>query len=412
MPCPEGTASMARTVGMALVVWLARLLYRACCLFPQRRKIVLLSRQAARPLDFALLVPELSRRFPDRRIVWCCVAEIGRMSVSLMVRQIWHVATAELCLVDGYVPAVSLPKRHRSRVVQVWHALGAIKKFGYQALDTPAGRPSRIARELRMHRGYDLVIAGLPGAVPVFSEAFDVPEERIAALGLPRVDYLRSTDPALSERRRRRFARADHVIAEAFAGESEEVLARPLILYAPTFRKANADAHWLGHAVADLRRALAGANVRLAVAGHPLERAQDEAREAGAPVAFVHGVATIDLLHAASYVVTDYSTVAFEAGFAEKPVLFYVPDIEEYRLSPGLNVDPLRDLPTLSSQSAAGLAPVIAGEKPYDAGAFRAFMEWKARGVDDGAIERIADLLEVLLGTKGDGGVSCEPSAV
>lgn len=410
MPCPEGTASMARTVGMALVVWLARLLYRACCLFPQRRKIVLLSRQAARPLDFALLVPELSRRFPDRRIVWCCVAEIGRMSVSLMVRQIWHVATAELCLVDGYVPAVSLPKRHRSRVVQVWHALGAIKKFGYQALDTPAGRPSRIARELRMHRGYDLVIAGLPGAVPVFSEAFDVPEERIAALGLPRVDYLRS--PLFAERRRKRFTRADRVLAEAFVRYPEDVRERPLVLYAPTFRKANADEHWLAHAVDDLRQALAGANVRIAVAGHPLEHAHDEAGEAGAPVAFVHGVATIDLLHAASYVVTDYSTVAFEAGFAEKPVLFYVPDIEEYRLSPGLNVDPLRDLPTLSSQSAAGLAPVIAGEKPYDAGAFRAFMEWKARGVDDGAIERIADLLEVLLGTKGDGGVSCEPSAV
>lgn len=410
MPYPEGTASMARTVGMALVVWLARLLYRACCLFPQRRKIVLLSRQAARPLDFALLEPELSRRFPDRRIVWCCVAEIGRMSVSLMVRQIWHVATAELCLVDGYVPAVSLPRRHRSRVVQVWHALGAIKKFGYQALDTPAGRPSRIARELRMHRGYDLVIAGLPGAVPVFSEAFDVPEERIAALGLPRVDYLRS--PSFAERRRKRFTRADRVLAEAFVRYPEDVRERPLVLYAPTFRKANADEHWLAHAVDDLRQALAGANVRIAVAGHPLEHAHDEAGEAGAPVAFVHGVATIDLLHAASYVVTDYSTVAFEAGFAEKPVLFYVPDIEEYRLSPGLNVDPLRDLPTLSSQSAAGLAPVIAGEKPYDAGAFRAFMEWKARGVDDGAIERIADLLEVLLGAKGDGGVSCELSAV
>ena len=408
MPCPEGTASMARTVGMALVVWLARLLYRACCLFPQRRKIVLLSRQAARPLDFALLEPELSRRFPGRRIVWCCVAEIGRMSVSLMVRQIWHVATAELCLVDGYVPAVSLPKRHRSRVVQVWHALGAIKKFGYQALDTPAGRPSRIARELRMHRGYDLVIAGLPGAVPVFSEAFDVPEEKIAALGLPRVDYLRS--PSFAERRRKRFTRADRVLAEAFVRYPEDVRERPLVLYAPTFRKANADEHWLAHAVDDLRQALAGANVRIAVAGHPLEHAHDEAGEAGAPVAFVHGVATIDLLHAASYVVTDYSTVAFEAGFAERPVLFYVPDIDEYRLSPGLNIDPLRDLPTLSSQSAAGLAPVIAGEKPYDAGAFRAFMEWKARGVDDGAIERIADLLEVLLGAQGEEGVPCGQS--
>ena len=393
---------------MALVVWLARLLYRACCLFPQRRKIVLLSRQAARPLDFALLEPELSRRFPDRRIVWCCVAEIGRMSVSLMVRQIWHVATAELCLVDGYVPAVSLPKRHRSRVVQVWHALGAIKKFGYQALDTPAGRPSRIARELRMHRGYDLVIAGLPGAVPVFAEAFDVPEEKIAALGLPRVDYLRS--PSFAERRRKRFTRADRVLAEAFVRYPEDVRERPLVLYAPTFRKANADEHWLAHAVDDLRQALAGANVRIAVAGHPLEHAHDEAGEAGAPVAFVHGVATIDLLHAAAFVITDYSTVAFEAGFAERPVLFYVPDIDEYRLSPGLNIDPLRDLPSLSSRSASGLVPVIAGERPYDVAAFRAFMERKACGVSAGAIGRIADTLEGLLGAQGEEGVPCVQS--
>lgn len=394
---------------MALVVWAVRLLYRLCCLFPQRAKIVFLSRQSAKPLDFALLEPELRRRFPGCELVWCCVAEIGRMSVSLMVRQIWHVATAELCLVDGYVPAVSLPARHRSRVVQVWHALGAIKKFGYQALDTPAGRSSRLARELRMHRGYDLVVAGLPGAVSVFAEAFDVPTEKIAPLGLPRVDYLRS--PALAERRRRRFARADRALAEAFSQLPEDARDLPLVLYAPTFRKANADEQWLAHAVAALRRALAGAGARLAVAGHPLEHAGDATEGEGTPVAFIHGVATIDVLHAADFVVTDYSTVAFEAGFAEKPVLFYVPDIEEYRLSPGLNVDPLRDLPTISSADAADVARVVSGEMPYDAEAFAAFMRASAQGIADGAICRIADTLEVLLGTSHEGSEpSCEPS--
>ena len=150
---------------MGLIAWMVRVIYHVCCLFPRRRKIVFLSRQASRPFDFVLLEPELKRRFPNYTIVWSCVAEIGKMSVLLMVKQIWHVATAELCLVDGYVPAVSLPLRHRSRVIQIWHAPGAIKKFGYQAVGTPAGRSRRAAESLRMHRGYDYVVAGMPGAV-------------------------------------------------------------------------------------------------------------------------------------------------------------------------------------------------------------------------------------------------------
>lgn len=385
---------------MGLVAWAVRVLYRLLCLLPQRPVIALLSRQSAHPLDFVLLEDELRRRFPGREIRWCCVAEIGRMSVSLMLRQLRLAASAELCLVDGYVPAVSIPRRHRCAVVQMWHAPGAIKKFGYQSLDTPAGRTSRAARALRMHRGYDAVIAGMPGAVPTFSEAFGVPAEKIWPLGLPRIDYLRSDD--FADLRARRFARAEARVARSFgardADPAGDAGARRTILYAPTFRKGNADPNWLERAVDELRRALAGQPVRLLVAGHPLEHGDERAREGGVPVAFIHGVATIDLLHLADYVVTDYSTIAFEAGYAERPVVFYVPDIEEYRRSPGLNVDPLVELPTLSFVDAAGVARVVSGELPYDAARFRSFMEDNARGVLEGSVARIGDALEGVLG--------------
>ena len=46
-----------------------------------------------------------------------------------------QLATAEVCIVDGYcIPVSVLHHRKELRVVQVWHALGAIKKFGRQAL--------------------------------------------------------------------------------------------------------------------------------------------------------------------------------------------------------------------------------------------------------------------------------------
>lgn len=382
---------------MELVAWVTRVLYRLFCLFPLRRRIVFLSRQAERPFDFALLEPALRERFPGHEITWCCVHEIGRMSISLMLRQLWYAATSELCLVDGYVPAVSLPSSHRGKVVQVWHAPGAIKKFGYQALDTPAGRSARAARALRMHRGYDLVVAGMPGAVDALSEAFDVPTERIAPLGLPRIDYLRS--PELAELRERRYARAESAVADAFGGGGDS---RLTVLYAPTFRKGNADSLWLEHAVSTLRSALAatGAPVRLMVASHPLETAEEHDERDGVPVAFLHGTPTIDLLHLADYVVTDYSTVAFEAGYAERRVLLYVPDIEEYRVSPGLNIDPLEELPTVSSVDAQALADIVVGNVPYDEGAFRAFMDENARGVLAGSIDRISDALAALAASR------------
>ena len=375
---------------MGLVAWLTRVLYRLFCLFPQRKRITFLSRQAERPFDFVLLEPALAERFPGYEFVWSCVHEIGRMSVSLMVRQLWYVATSTLCLVDGYVPAASLPMEHRSRVVQVWHAPGAIKRFGYQSLDTPAGRSSKAARALRMHRGYDLVVAGMPGAVRSFSEAFDMPAEKIVPLGLPRIDYLRS--PRYLDLRSRRYQRAERLARAAFAAAGCPD-AGTTVLYAPTFRKANSDERWLEHAVEALSRALAGSDARILVAGHPLEREEDDAVSQGAPVAYVHGVPTIDLLHVADYVVTDYSTVAFEAGYANGRVLFYVPDIEEYRLSPGLNIDPLAELPTISFTDARDLARVVTGKAPYDEGSFRSFMDENARGVLEGSVERIVDAL-------------------
>ena len=128
---------------MKLAAFVISGIYRLFALFPQRKKIALLSRQSARPFDFELLEPALAKAFPGYQIVWCCVAHGGEMTVTLMLKQLWHVATATICLVDGYVPAVSIPKGpRRSSCIQLWHALGAVKKFGFQSLHTAAGRAS------------------------------------------------------------------------------------------------------------------------------------------------------------------------------------------------------------------------------------------------------------------------------
>ena len=128
-----------------------------------------------------------------------------------------------------------------------------------------------------MHRGYDYVVAGMPGAVTAFAEAFDMPVERILPLGLPRIDYLR--DHVFDGLRAKRFARAERAVAEAFASDPAAERCATTVLYAPTFRKNNADGRWMEHAVARLRTALEGSGARLLVAGHPLDHDEEFEQE-------------------------------------------------------------------------------------------------------------------------------------
>lgn len=57
--------------------------------------------------------------------------------------------------------------------------------------------------------------------------------------------------------------------------------------------------------------------------------------------------------------ITDYSSIVYEAYLLNKKVLFYIPDIERYRKSPGLNVDPVELAPALCAFDEKGLVSML-----------------------------------------------------
>lgn len=386
-----------------VAVALTRAAFRVLSLLPQQKKVVFMSRQGARPLDFRLLEPDLRLVFPEHEIVWACVPKGGRLGLVVFAKQLWHAATAQLCIVDGYVPAVSLCSGlHRAACVQLWHALGALKKFGRQSLDTPAGHVREIAEVLRIHEGYDCVVAGLPGAAGALSQAFGCELGKMAVLGLPRVDYL-------LERRERVEC------GDAYSLNLPPVLRRTLesrnqgkfaVLYAPTFRKgAPRGSFRLDDAVRGLRAALPDPEVALLVARHPLQTQRSDTLRSDSTV-FLDGVPAIDALCCVDAVVTDYSAIAFEAWLAGKRVYFYVPDIDEYRRSPGLNADPLAEFPDVSFKHAADLAAAVAacaklcgkcGVGEAEPTSFDVFMEAYAGDLEPGVTRRMADYMGELV---------------
>ncbi len=319
-----------------------------------RHKVVFLSRQSNAPSrDFLLLGDALRRRDPDLEIVMRCrmlpAGLAGRIrAAAAMIPQMYHLATSRACVVDGYVIPVSLLDHRDSLfVVQMWHALGAIKKFGYQAVGRPGGRDADLASSMRMHRNYDLVLCGGPATVPVFAEAFGVEPSIVEPLGLPRLDYLYAAAEAL-----RAGSGPIPSGIEALRGAFPRLAqpGREVVLYAPTFRQGGADRY------RDVAHALADERYTLVVKPHPLESARIE----GENVVYAGGVDVLDLLPLCSAVITDYSAVAFEAAAIGVPVYFYVYDIDEFSLRHGLNIDPLAEMPQVSSRDVGELAQRIA----------------------------------------------------
>ena len=316
--------------------------------FPARHKVVFLSRQSETPSrDFEAIAQALRDADPTLEIVVRCRmvghtwASRAGAAVST-IGQMYHLATARACVVDGYVIPVSVLDHRRGLfVMQIWHALGAIKKFGYQTIGAPGGHSAKIASAMRMHHNYDVVVCGGPAAVPAFAEAFGTDASRVEPLGLPRMDALRSACAAGPA------APGTAALLDRFPRLREP--GHRVVLYAPTLRTGGANRY------SDVAASFADDRYTLVIKPHPLESVSI----AGGNIVNAQGAAVEEILPLCSDLITDYSAIAFEAAAIGVPTYFYVYDIDDYRRDTGLNLDPLIDMPDVSSRDIGTLSGIL-----------------------------------------------------
>jgi len=322
-------------------------------LLRRRRKVVMISREhTAVPDDFADLSAAIHRADPAVQIVHLVrmvpPGLVGKIGYAFhMLTQLYHVATARVLVVDTYAMVASLlPHGGGLTVVQIWHALGAFKKFGLSILGREEGRDARLARAMRMHEGYDLVLTSAEDCRRAFAEAFgtDIAKTRVAPL--PRVDRLR--DPA------RRAQARDRIF-----GVHPHLRESRVALFAPTFRLDGT----IAVDVNALAETLEGLGIHLVVKVHPLMTVPF-----GPDIDTAPGFTTQQLLQIADLFITDYSSALYEAAVLGVPSYFLAPDLDEYIASRDFYLDyrselpgPIvRDLPALASAiSASQSTPAI-----------------------------------------------------
>ena len=310
-------------IAVILLRWILNFIYFFMKLLPtNKNKVLFLSRQSNTPTeDFMFLEARLRELKPELKTVMITKrADKSFSDLFVFALQtlgsMFHLATASVCVLDSYWPAVSMLKHKDSlAVIQIWHAMGKIKKSGYQSLDKGLGRSSMIAHEMRMHRNYDVIIAGGKAFNPFYCASFGVDESVLYNVGLPRMDMLREN----TEKCRRQFYDA-----------YPELEGEKIVLYAPTFRKGQildpkpiVDAFdFNGHQQLIIKR-------------HPNQRLNEE--NLGQAMT-CDEVPTSTVLSVCNCVITDYSAITIEAAILKKPVYFYLFDYEDYLSRNGLNV--------------------------------------------------------------------------
>lgn len=317
-------------IGIGIGKILLNVIYFFMKVFPTKNKITMLSRQSDKVnIDFELIEREIIERTDKVQIKMLCKVIRKDMKSRVLycfyiLKCMYHIATSKVCILDGYsIPISILKHKKKLNIIQIWHASGAIKKFGYQALNKKEGRGNGVAKLMDMHKNYSYVMAPSKMTGAIFTEAFGVSKDKIIINALPRIDYLLESNTEKEKQ---------------FYKEYPRYKDKEIILYVPTFRKDKENN------AQELINNIKSNKYSLIIKPHPLDKTQ---------INYKYRVDkkynTYDLLKIADYIITDYSAVAFEACILEKPLYFYVYDIEEYEKTRGLNIDLFKEMNNCTS---------------------------------------------------------------
>lgn len=371
--------------------WLTRCWMRLCWIRPvDRRKVVFVSYHGRGFGDNGKAIAlSLLEKCPGLNLVWAAVPG-ARDSIPAPIRFVpfrslayyREMATAAVWL-DNSRKSDDVVKRKGQYYIQTWHGDLGLKKAEKDAESALA--PTYLADAQYDSRMADLFLSGSDFFTARIHDAFWYDGE-ILKCGIPRMDV------------------AFHPV-EGIRDMVREKLGIPadkrIVLYAPTFRDhGEMDCYQLDFARAlEALRASTGEDWVFAVRLHPniVEKAD-----------FIPYSDTVfnattypdlyELLPAVDMVVTDYSSLMFEAGFLGKPVILFATDIAEYVGTRGEFYFDIRSLPfPLAENNQELLNRLSDFDKIAYAQAIHQFYEEVGLYEGGRASEQVADrILEIL----------------
>lgn len=279
------------------------------------------------------------RAFPDNfRPIWDRLEKRGGYQLQFISLEQNYVSTTQyfknclrfvreaadasyIFLVDASYVVSCLPLRPETKVVQLWHACGAFKKWGRSTADLLFGCDEKTLQRHPFYKNLSLVTVSSPEVAWAYIEAMMLDEtpQIVKPLGVARTDVF--FDKVFLEQ-----AKA-HVCEVVPAAAHKKVL-----LYTPTFRGFAPGAKGPDALDWEALYGALGEEYVVLVKHHPFVQNRPDIPASCSEFAFdVSGKMPIDeLLCVADVCISDYSSVVFEYSLFERPMVFFSYDLADY----------------------------------------------------------------------------------
>lgn len=243
---------------------------------------------------------------------------ISEMSLGEISKFTKACATSKVVILDEFTPQIHyIDLRPETKLIQLWHACGAFKTFGFTRLSKPKGSP----QPTRNHRSYDYVTVSSSYCKKCHSEGFGIATKNVVPTGIPRTDVFFDENYKISARKK-------------FFDAHPEFIGKKIILFAPTFRGMVKETAFYPTEMFNLEEICAKLpeDYVFIVKHHPFvndvqpipEKYKDRI------IDLSEDTELNDLLFVTDLIITDYSSLVFEAALLKIPMVFYVFDLEKY----------------------------------------------------------------------------------
>lgn len=293
------------------------------------------------------------------------------------------IATSRYVLLDDFYPLVyDLKIRKGIELIQVWHAVGAFKTFGFSRVGMKGG-PKLASRN---HRNYTKALVSSENVAPHYAEGFGIDKSKVLPIGAPR------TDMFFDEQKKTN-------IMNKLYEDMPHLKDKKVIMFAPTFRGPGQQTayypfDWLDYKA--LYDEFANQGFVFLFKIHPFVKNSPSIPFEYSD--FFYDVSDYrevnDLLLISDVMITDYSSVVFEYSLLQRKTIFFAPDLVDYMSTRNFYVNYLDFIPGPYVRDMTELVKEIKNYDDVNHAELDTFLNYTFDELDGKASARFVDMLE------------------
>ncbi|HFJ9318157.1 CDP-glycerol--glycerophosphate glycerophosphotransferase [Bacillus anthracis] len=331
---------MIREIQIAIYLTIFRLLFNLFRVFPIQKKATFIMsygenalsiyekmREKKTDLDVVFLYkPTCKYKLKDYPEVKSYQFET--LSIVNMIEAVYHLTTSKHVIIDNYFGFLSAVKfRKGTECIQLWHAAGAIKRFGLLATVFKKRNRRAQKRFVKVYNNFHKIVVGSDALATVYADAFNLSQDQMLSTGIPRTDLF--FDKVKKKQ-----------IINNFLNENQFLRGKKIILYAPTFRDGEIEHFNLNLNLEEIYKELHQEYIFL-IKLHPAVRNKINYLKQYSDFIFDYSLYpnVNELLLITDILITDYSSIPFEFCLLNKPMIFYPYDLEQYKKQRGFIED-------------------------------------------------------------------------